>query len=279
MSEFFPPLFEEKIRPQLSGDWEAFLASHQISPPVSIRINPKKSTAIHPPRIPWTDYGYYLNARPSFTLDPAFHTGAYYVQDASSMFLEQAVKQSLTLSKSLRVLDLCAAPGGKSTHLLSLIGPGSLLVANEVIGSRATTLSENIQKWGHANAIVTNNDPHDFQRLPGYFDAVVVDAPCSGEGLFRKDPEAMNEWSPGAVDLCSQRQRRILHDIWPSLKQNGILVYCTCTYNEKENEDNLRWLQQQKGLESIELVISPSWGIQKTMKGNIAGYRFYPHLL
>jgi len=133
-------------------------------------------------------------------------------------------------------------------------------------------------EMGHANAIVTNNDPHDFQRLPGYFDAVVVDAPCSAKDSFRKDPEAMNEWSPGAVDLCSQRQRRILHDIWPSLKQNGILVYCTCTYNEKENEDNLRWLQQQKGLESIELVISPSWEFRNNERKH-RGVRFYPHRL
>src|SRR6185295_15404997 len=132
-----------------------------------------------------------------------YHVGAYYVQDASSMFLEQAVKQSLPLSQPLRILDLCAAPGGKSTHLLSMISSGSLLIANEVIGSRATVLSENIQKWGHPNVIVTNNDPEDFQRLPGYFDAIVVDAPCSGEGLFRKDPGAMDEWSPEAVELCA----------------------------------------------------------------------------
>ncbi len=277
MNKSFPPLFEEKMRELLSKDWEAFLASHQLSSPVSIRINPKKSKGIASAPIPWTQYGYYLDSRPSFTLDPSFHAGAYYVQDASSLFLEQAVKQSLDLSQPLRVLDLCAAPGGKSTHLLSLISADSLLITNEVIGSRATILSENIQKWGHANVVVTNNDPEDFQRLPGYFDAIVVDAPCSGEGLFRKDPEAMTEWSPEAVERCSQRQRRILHDIWPSLKQNGILIYCTCTYNEKENEDNVLWLQQQKGLESVELEINPSWGIQKINKGNSTGYRFFPH--
>lgn len=267
------------MRHQLTTDWDAFAASHQVSPPVSIRINPKKSRAIHASRIPWTEYGYYLEARPSFTLDPSYHAGAYYVQDASSMFLEQAVKQSLDLSQPLRILDLCAAPGGKSTHLLGLINSGSMLVANEVIGSRATILSENIQKWGHPNVIVTNNDPEDFQRLPGYFDAIVVDAPCSGEGLFRKDPGAMNEWSPDAVELCAQRQRRILHNVWPSLKQGGLLIYCTCTYNEKENEDNLIWLQQREGIESVVLEINPSWGIQKTRKGNCTGYRFFPHAL
>src|SRR3977135_1726746 len=111
MNKSFPPLFEEKMRPLLSTDWESFLASHQVSPPVSIRINPKKSKATHTARVPWTEYGYYLDARPSFTLDPSFHAGAYYVQDASSMFLEQALNQSLDLSEPLRVLDLCAAPG------------------------------------------------------------------------------------------------------------------------------------------------------------------------
>jgi 16S rRNA C967 or C1407 C5-methylase (RsmB/RsmF family)/NOL1/NOP2/fmu family ribosome biogenesis protein len=277
MNKSFPPLFEEKMRKVLTKDWEAFSASHHVSPPVSIRVNPKKSKGIQAPPIPWTTHGYYLGARPSFTLDPSFHAGAYYVQEASSLFLEQAVKQSVDLSQPLRVLDLCAAPGGKSTHLLSLIGADSFLVANEVIGSRATILSENIQKWGHANVVVTNNDPEDFQRLPGYFDAVVVDAPCSGEGLFRKDPEAMNEWSPGAVERCSQRQRRILCDVWPSLKQNGILIYSTCTYNEKENEDNLIWLQQREGIKSVELEINPAWGIQKIEKGNMTGYRFFPH--
>lgn len=279
MNNPFPRLFEEKMRDHLSKDWEAFAASHDVHSPVSVRINPKKSASVNSVRIPWTEYGHYLESRPSFTLDPSFHAGAYYVQDASSMFLEQGLKQSLDLSKDIRVLDLCAAPGGKSTHILSLISSSSLLVTNEVIGSRATILSENIQKWGHANVVVTSNDPEDFQRLPGYFDAIVIDAPCSGEGLFRKDPQAMNEWSPQVVDHCSQRQRRILGDVWPALKQNGILVYCTCTYNEKENEDNLMWLQQQKEVESIELEVDRSWGIEKIKKGRIIGYRFYPHRL
>jgi len=150
------------------------------------------------------------------------------------------------------VLDLCAAPGGKSTHLLDMISSDSLLVSNEVIKTRASILSENIQKWGRANVVVTNNDPEGFGHLAGFFDLVVVDAPCSGEGLFRKDEAAIQEWSEDNVRLCSLRQRRILSDIWPALKENGVLIYCTCTYNEAENEDNLFWLSQQKNVEFIE---------------------------
>jgi NOL1/NOP2/fmu family ribosome biogenesis protein len=193
------------------------------------------------------------------------------------MFLEQAVIQSIDNSKPLRVLDLCAAPGGKSTHLLSLLNPKSLLVSNEVIRSRTSILSENIQKWGHHNVIVTNSDPEDFQALEGFFDLIVVDAPCSGEGLFRKDTEAMNEWSPASVELCSHRQQRILSAIWPSLKKGGVLIYSTCTYNEKENEENLLWLKNKSELEFISIKCEDAWGIQEVKKGALIGYRFYPH--
>ena len=195
-----------------------------------------------------------FNERPSFTLDPSFHGGKYYVQEASSMFLEQAFCATYQFSRiALNVLDLCAAPGGKSTHLLSLMNKNSLLVSNEVIQSRAAILSENIQKWGHGNVIVTNNDPKDFQRLPGFFDVIVVDAPCSGEGLFRKDPNALKEWSEDVVALCSRRQRRILNDVWPTLKTGGLLIYSTCTYNADENEENLKWLKEEYHVESIPL--------------------------
>src|ERR1044071_327939 len=242
----------------------------ETEPNVSIRLNPSKNTSLHGEPVPWCSAGRFLPERPIFTLDPNFHAGAYYVQEASSMFLEQAVRSSVDLSKSLRVLDLCAAPGGKSTHLLQLINNESLLVSNEVIRTRATILSENTQKWGKANVIITNNDPKDFTTLSGYFDLVVVDAPCSGEGLFRKDEEAAEEWSEENVNLCALRQRRILGDVWPSLKENGVLIYCTCTYNEAENEDNLQWLSQQKDVEFIDLPLFP--GVEKT-----TGYRFMPH--
>jgi NOL1/NOP2/fmu family ribosome biogenesis protein len=193
------------------------------------------------------------------------------------MFLEQAFRQTITSEASLNVLDLCAAPGGKSTHLLSLMNSNSLLVSNEVIQSRAGILSENIQKWGHSNVVVANNDPKDFQRLEGFFDVIVVDAPCSGEGLFRKDPAAVREWSEDAVLRCSKRQRRILSDVWPALKKGGVLIYSTCTYNGLENEENLKWLRQEYKAESIPLKVNEGWNVQKVEENGITGYRFFPH--
>jgi NOL1/NOP2/fmu family ribosome biogenesis protein len=180
-------------------------------------------------------------------------------------------------SQAINVLDLCAAPGGKSTHIASLINSESLLIANEVIRSRASVVSENIQKWGYPNTIVTHNDPKDFESLAGFFDVIVLDAPCSGEGLFRKDPRATEEWSPQHVALCASRQKRILSDIWPALKENGILIYCTCTYNEEENEANLLWLKQHHDVEFLKLKIKDSWGVEEVSASEVKGYRFFPH--
>jgi 16S rRNA C967 or C1407 C5-methylase (RsmB/RsmF family)/NOL1/NOP2/fmu family ribosome biogenesis protein len=272
-----PKDFEESMRARLGKSYTEFYDSLTKPSPVSLRLNPKKTVTIEGDAVPWCEFGKYLKERPVFTLDPVFHAGAYYVQEASSMFLEQAIKQTIDQSKPLRALDLCAAPGGKSTHVLSLLHPESILVSNEVIRSRASILSENVQKWGYNNVVVTNNDPEDFSSLQGFFDMIIVDAPCSGEGLFRKDAEAMNEWSPATVDLCSKRQRRILADVWPALKPNGLLVYCTCTYNEKENEENLRWLSNYHSVESVTLSIEPTWGTEHVQVNKMHGYRFYPH--
>jgi 16S rRNA C967 or C1407 C5-methylase (RsmB/RsmF family)/NOL1/NOP2/fmu family ribosome biogenesis protein len=276
--ESLPHAFKDQIQHQLHGEFPAFIDALQTLSPTSIRLHPKKDNnrSIQVP-VPWTAFGAYLDERPVFTLDPKFHGGSYYVQEASSMFLEQAIKQSVDLTQSLKVLDLCAAPGGKSTHLLSLLNDRSLLVSNEVIRSRASILSENIQKWGYPNCLITNNDPKDFSTLAGFFDVIVVDAPCSGEGLFRKDPQAVNQWSTENVTLCAARQKRILHDVWPALKEDGVLIYCTCTYNEKENEENLIALKNKHHVEFIDLMPSPSWNIQTIEKDNIIGYRFFPH--
>jgi 16S rRNA C967 or C1407 C5-methylase (RsmB/RsmF family)/NOL1/NOP2/fmu family ribosome biogenesis protein len=274
----FPQAFKKREQAYLGDQWDDFVKAHLQPSPISIRVNPcKGENEDSKPHIPWTQYGRYLVDRPSFTLDPTFHAGKYYVQEASSMFLEQAFMQTTKGTTGLNVLDLCAAPGGKSTHLLSLMDQNSLLVSNEVIQSRSAILSENLQKWGHSNVVVTNNDPKDFQRLPGFFDVIVVDAPCSGEGLFRKDPEAIMEWSEDAVALCSRRQRRILNDVWPALRTGGILIYSTCTYNAQENEENLRWLQQEHEVESIPLDIKDEWGLHIVNDNNLIGYRFFPH--
>lgn len=272
-----PNAFESKMKSTLGHAWADFVSAHDQPAPVSIRFNPNKDKLPVGIKIPWSNFGLYLSTRPVFTLDPDLHAGKYYVQEASSMFLEEAIKQTIDLNQSLRVLDLCAAPGGKSTHLLSLINENSLLISNEVIRSRAQILSENIQKWGHSNTLVTNSDPEVFQKLSGYFDVIVVDAPCSGEGLFRKDPQAAAEWSEENVALCSQRQRRILSDVWPSLKKNGILIYSTCTYNEQENEKNMNWLAENQGAEFIELKLETAWNIEKISLGKAIGYRFFPH--
>jgi 16S rRNA C967 or C1407 C5-methylase (RsmB/RsmF family)/NOL1/NOP2/fmu family ribosome biogenesis protein len=263
---------------KLGSDFQTFAACLLSPSPTSIRLNANKNKSLlREDPVLWSIYGKYLETRPSFTLDPHFHAGTYYVQEASSMFLEQVFRQVVDLDQPLNVLDLSAAPGGKSTHILSLINKTSLLVSNEVIRSRASVLAENIKKWGHPNSVITNNDPKDFQSLPGFFDVMVIDAPCSGEGLFRKDHEAINEWSPDNVALCAGRQRRILADVWPTLKENGIFIYCTCTYNEQENEDNLLWLQQEHDVEFLKLNVDPAWGIEEISKQDVIGYRFFPH--
>lgn len=187
------------------------------------------------------------------------------------MFLEQVLKQSVDLSQPLKVLDLCAAPGGKSTHIQSLISKDSLLVSNDVIRSRANILKDNIIKWGCGNVMVTNNDPRDFAKLENYFDVIVVDAPCSGSGLFRREPEALEEWSLNHVQLCSQRQQRILADVWPALKSDGILVYSTCSYSREENEDIVHWLKEFP-VARCRLQVDPGWGITESEDG----YRFWP---
>ncbi len=248
----------------------------------SIRVNPAKPGDRHAgcERVPWSSYGYYLPERPSFTFDPVFHAGAYYVQEASSMFLEQALRQTTDLLRPLRVLDLCAAPGGKSTLLQSFLSAGSLLVSNEVIRNRANILEENIIKWGGAGVVVTSNDPHDLGRLENYFDVILVDAPCSGSGLFRREPEAVKEWSMDNVRLCAQRQRRILADSWPALRQDGLLIYSTCSYSREENEDIADWIVEELGAMGCRLEGAPGWKIVETEgRTGAYGYRFYPDKL
>lgn len=273
-----PESFVSRMQQQLATDFTAFRESMNSKSPVSIRLNPSKKFQ-HPAteKIAWATEGRYLNERPVFTLDPAFHAGAYYVQEASSMFLEQVIVHAVDASRPLLALDLCAAPGGKSTHLLSLLSHESFLVSNEVIRSRASILSENIQKWGYGNVVITNNDPEDFEKIEGAFDLIVVDAPCSGEGLFRKDIHAASEWSEDNAELCAQRQRRILNSIWPSLKNGGTLIYSTCTFNPAENEENLAWLRQQKETEFVSIPLKPEWGVEEINNDGIIGYRFYPH--
>lgn len=250
----------------------------------AIRFHPVKENRLQQKfigeSVPWCSLGIYLDERPSFTLDPSFHAGAYYVQDASSMFLWQVISQLVPEPQNKRVLDLCAAPGGKSTLLASYF-TDSLLVCNEVIKSRAAILVENLTKWGSSNVVVTNNDPSHFSQAGITFDVIVVDAPCSGSGLFRKDPDAIAEWSLDHVQHCSLRQQRILEDIIPSLNENGILIYATCSYSKEEDEIIADWLMSSNQFEALSVDISDQWGIVETIaeKSNAPGYRFYPDQL
>ncbi|MEO7531350.1 MAG: RsmB/NOP family class I SAM-dependent RNA methyltransferase, partial [Sediminibacterium sp.] len=263
-------------------DRKAFEEIHASGEQVtSVRMNPAKPAMLNGDwsmeTIPWCVYGYYLSKRPSFTLDPVFHAGAYYVQEASSMFIWHVLKEVVGTNTYQKVLDLCAAPGGKSTLLASYFRDG-LVIANEVIKSRAAVLVENITKWGSDNVIVTNNNPSHFQSLPGYFDVMVIDAPCSGSGLFRKDPDAINEWSEDNVQLCSQRQQRILADVLPALKEDGLLIYSTCSYSAEEDEVIADWLVREMNMQSKQLAVDIEWKIIETCspEKNAYCYRFYP---
>lgn len=278
-----PASFTEYTRALLGvEEYEKLVSALQQEPPVSIRLNRLKvhrlkvenALSVQPP---WSSEGIYLDERLTFTFDPLFHAGCYYVQEASSMFVEQVLRQHVT--KPVVMLDLCAAPGGKSTHARSVLPEGSLLVANEVIRNRSQILAENLTKWGHPDVVVTNNDPADFSALPSFFDVILTDVPCSGEGMFRKDPVAVEEWSPENVEICWQRQRRIIADVWPSLKPGGILIYSTCTYNTKEDEENVRWIQQEFGAESLAVDIREEWNITGNLLcGESASvYHFFPH--
>lgn len=268
----FPELFEQRTHEILGQEFEDLKAALQEPAPVSIRLNTKAANHLTVAEaVSWSHNGYYLPERPLFTADPLLHAGVYYVQEASSMFLEEVVRQ---LSPDAgTVLDLCAAPGGKSTLLSSVLPNDALLVSNEFVRSRAMILAENLIKWGNPNIVVTNNTPAAFSRTPSFFDLMVVDAPCSGEGMFRKDPSSVAEWSLNNVTQCAIRQKSIVEDAWDALKTDGILIYSTCTYNREENENTVNWICSELGAELLKIDCSAFPGIEISD----AGYRFYPH--
>ena len=253
----------------------------ETEPEVSIRLNPRKGQPliidnVNTEPVPWCPGAYYLQERPAFTFDPLLHAGAYYVQEASSMYIANLIDRfviqdskseeslnsklsTLNCKSNIVALDLCAAPGGKSTLLAGLLPEGSVLISNEPMPKRAQVLSENMQKWTRmaegeypVRCIVTQNYPADFAAFTDTFDLLVTDVPCSGEGMFRKDEVAVKDWSLENVDLCWHRQREILQDIWHTLKPGGLLIYSTCTFNHFEDEDNARWICDTLGAELLE---------------------------
>ncbi len=273
-----PGEFEIRMLKQLGDSSPVFFQSLDTDAPLSVRINPSKWVApIQQEQVAWCNTGYYLPVRPMFTLDPFLHGGVYYVQEPGSMLIEQAFN-AIRKESPLLVLDLCGAPGGKSTHLLSLLSNKDMLVTNEVIRGRALILQENIQKWGYSNVIVTNSDPRNFSNLKEMFDLVVADVPCSGEGLFRKNPSAIAEWSVNNTQLCASRQKRIISEAWDCLKPGGHLIYSTCTFNPAENEENLQWLSEQKDAQPVLINTEKRWGIREVEFRNIIGYQTFPHL-
>lgn len=271
--------FIEQMRPLLGAELDAFLHALQTERETSVRLNNKvdfqqlkmlREAGLE--EVPWCPEGYYLKQRPQFTLDPMLHAGCYYVQEASSMFVQRVLEQYV--SPDSIVLDMCAAPGGKSTLISEHLGEKGLLISNEVVRQRVFVLSENLQKWGNGNAVVTHNQARDFgDRLDNLFDCILVDAPCSGEGMFRKDSDAVDEWSLRNVEMCAARQKEILRYVWPALKPGGILIYSTCTYNELEDEQNALFIRDELGADILPIDYDDAWGIQATK----AGYHFYPH--
>ncbi len=278
-----PPILPESFVQQFVKQWgqpsyEAFIHAFDSSLPTSVRVHPFKKSIVHAEVdiVPWCPYGRYLKERPVFTLDPLFHAGAYYVQEAASMFLWHILQSCFGENRDIKVLDLCGAPGGKSNLIADFLQQTGVLVTNEVIKNRAYILKANMEKSGYHNIIVTNNDPKDLGQLTGMFDLILVDAPCSGEGMFRKDEGAIREWSSDNVKTCSLRQKRILSDIIPALKPEGLLVYSTCTFNEEENIKNVSWLAREHHLTTVPIKNTETFGVTNVTSEGCTGYQFFP---
>lgn len=276
--------FEEAIK-TLFGDklWQTFSQALNEEPPASIRLNPLKcGTAfavgsLGDGVVPWCADGRYLSGRPPFTFDPLLHAGMYYVQEASSMFIDRVLRQ-YACQGPVRMLDLCAAPGGKSAVARAVLPKGSLLVSNEPVRARAQVLAENMQKFGHQDVIVTNNYPADVRRSGLKFDVVLADVPCSGEGMFRKDPEAVAQWSVQNVEKCWRLQREIVEEAWQCLRDGGLMIYSTCTYNDKEDERNVCYIAEELGAEVLTVDVEEDWHICGSLLPGFrrSVYRFIP---
>ena len=283
-----PEQFISRMQRELGvAEAEALCAALETEPSTSVRLNPAKMAEQKwgGGRVAWSDYGYLLGERPAFTLDPDFHAGAYYVQEASSQFAGYIVSMAVggaEACKGLRVLDMCAAPGGKSTHYATLVGERGLVVANEINRSRAAVLADNARKWGLGNMVVTCNDSARVADFEEWFDVVAVDAPCSGEGMFRKSDEACEQWSEANVAMCAERQWEILQNAFRSLKPGGVLLYSTCTFNRTEDEDVVGRACEEFGDELLavdDIPIGDDWGVVTGRKGVFQTFRFFPHRL
>ncbi len=281
-----PGPFVERMRREL-GDAEAeqLCLALQTEPSTSVRLNPLKmqTSKWQAEHIEWSEYGFRLQERPSFTLDADFHAGAYYVQEASSQFagyIFECAVGGRQACQGLKVLDMCAAPGGKSTHYASLVGEQGLVVANEINRQRAMVLADNARKWGIGNMVVSCNDSSRAAQLKEWFDVVAVDAPCSGEGMFRKSDDAVEQWSEGNVAMCAERQWEILENAFQALRPGGVLIYSTCTFNRTEDEQVVNRMMEAYGDELLpvpDIVVKDEWGVVTGREGVFQTFRFFPH--
>lgn len=273
-----PELFISQLRDLLPDEWQALAdAITSSDPSVAVRVNAARGVSVsdHARRVPWCGQGYYLDNRPSFTFDTDWHAGRYYVQDASSMFIAHVIDS--LIHEPVRYLDLCAAPGGKTTAAIQALPQRSMIVANEIVPPRARVLADNVVRWGNSRCVVTSNAPAQVGKLTHFFDVVAADVPCSGEGMMRKDDEAVAQWTPALVEQCAQRQREILTDVWPALRPGGLLIYSTCTYNRQENEQMAEFIVNELGATSLEVPVDASWNIHPAIGSDICCYRFMPH--
>ena len=278
-----PVAFVERMRKQLGADEaERLIAALDTPSSVAVRLNPAKSGEKGVwnggKAIGWSVNGWRLSERPSFTLDTAFHAGAYYVQEAASQFIDHIIAGEDLRGK--RVLDMCSAPGGKTTIYSTAVGEDGLVVANEYIRSRANILADNVRKWGMGNVLVTNNAPEHLAQFEGWFDLVAVDAPCSGEGMFRKEEVAREDWSDEAVKMCAARQMSIVREAWQTLRDGGLFIYSTCTFNDEEDEGVLRAFIEESGevfAPSQRVELQDEWGVVRGEVGAFQTFRFFPH--
>lgn len=279
MSTPLPEAFVKTMRESLGEEAESLFAALDTEPAVSLRLNPAKpAETFDGEEVGWCKWGRYLAERPQFTLDPLLHGGAYYVQEASSQFVAHLLSNHNM--EGAKVLDMCAAPGGKTTIYSTLVGRNGLVVANDINHGRAMALADNVQRWGMGNVVVTCNEPSHIGAFTHWFDVVAVDAPCSGEGMFRKMDEARSEWTPSSPDVCAQRQREILAEAWRVLRPGGTLIYSTCTFNPTEDEGIVEWLMSEYGdeLEPVDRVsINEEWGVVCGDIGAFQCFHFYPH--
>lgn len=274
--------FVKRIELDRPNDHSVFLESIDREVVSSIQVNPHKSISqdwkdVLDGEVPWWTGGKFLKSRPKFSQDPLFHAGAYYSQESSSMFVGWLAKQLLKGKTNIRVLDLCAAPGGKTLLLSEVVGDDGVLFSNEINKTRNQILVENIVKWGASNVVVTLGDAAKFAKFEGYFDLILVDAPCSGEGMFRKDETAREEWSLENVMMCASRQQDILEHVLPLLGDGGHLIYSTCTFAKSENEEICEWLAAQAFMEGVKLDVPEDWNIEEVENERYKGFKFLPH--